>query len=939
MGEDDIDPQLMPTVNPPRDESAGEATHGVSAPTRTAHRKLAVGSQPAGDPPARGARRRTSRVDATSETAPGQRRAAGRARSRESGITGLGERAHLAHQQMLLNFLPDPFVVALPALRQALLNRPFEEGLTALCDGLVAALAPAVSQIWIAEPAPWMSESARVGGRQLVPALRLRARARATTRPAPEAADLTAPASVSPLQREEMVPGGSARSTTVDPLVQEVAATRRPVLLHVPGEHPLAATWKAQLSADEQTSSPALGTAAGFPLTARGRLLGVLAVGTVQRLNARQLAALAEISDLTALAADREQLLGYSRGQEALSQTVVRHAPVAMAVLAGPEHTFALTNPTVAMLLGVESDADLTGRRLRDVLPGRADSLITSLRLSAVLETGEPQAMIELPIHYEHGITYWNVTSTPLADFAGGGVLIAAVDVTRQVLAKQRAQDAAEVAQERIGQMMTLHATSLAVASQLGADPRELLADILRRSIVLLNARAGTVYARLAAREALQVIVCQGLRGDYTGNRIRIGEGLAGQVALTGKGLIVDDYRAYPYRAAIYDNELFRAVIAVPLVHHGQVIGVLDILDDAERRAFTDDDLWLLDLFASQAAQAMENARIYVELEHAYRKQRELDRLKDDFIATASHELRTPLTGVQGFLDLLLEYPGSRDEPLALDFMRKAADSAQELANISERLLQTSRLDTGRLDLHVGPVRLNPVVEEVMRSFRELRQAQGATHDLAVDVPSDVYVEADLGRLKEVLDNLIGNAVKYSPHGGRITVRCVSATLGEPEARYEAAAATPATGPALHGAVEDRPTIVLSREQRHGAEVPGDEAADATMPSPAVIAAASIRKYHVLLVTDEGMGIAEQEQQRLFGRFSRTESARASQIRGTGLGLYICRQVVRAMEGDVWLRASVPGRGSTFAVALPAAVMLSSERALIAPRGTAHLGE
>ncbi len=710
------------------------------------------------------------------------------------------------------------------------------------------------------------------------------------------------------------------------------------MILHAPGEHPLTAAWQTLLAADAGQAPPTLGTAAAFPLTARGRLLGVLAVGTSQRLNSRQLAALAEISDLAALAADRDQLLRYSRGQEAVAQTVVRHAPVAMAVLTGPEHTFALTNPTFALLLGVESDLDLAGKRLRDVLPGRADSFIASLRLHAVLQAGEPQAMIELPIHHDRGITYWNVTTTPLLDLGSSGdALIAAVDVTRQVLAKQRAQEAAEVAQERIGQMMTLHATSLAVASQLGADPRELLADILRRSILLLNARAGTVYARDSRRDELQVIVCQGLRGDYTGNRIRIGEGLAGQVALTGRGLIVDDYRAYPYRAAIYDNELFRAVIAVPLIHHGQVIGVLDILDDADRRTFTDDDLWLLDLFASQAAQAMENARTYVELEHAYRKQRELDRLKDDFIATASHELRTPLTGVQGFLDLLLEYPGSRDEPLALDFLRKAAESAQDLANIAERLLQTSRLDTGQLDLHVGPLRLAPVVDEVVRSFRELQEAQGTAHELAVDVPGSVFVDADLGRLKEVLDNLVGNAVKYSPHGGRISVRCVPATLGDPAAHYESAAAAPASGPDLHGNVEDRPTIVLTPAQRHGASGLGDEdGAAATAPSPAVIAAASVRKYYVILVTDEGIGIAAEERHRLFGRFSRTESARASQIRGTGLGLYICRQMLRAMDGDVWLRESVPGRGSTFAVALPGAVVGAGERTLISPQGVTH---
>jgi signal transduction histidine kinase len=909
--------------------ATAEAATG-SAPVRRVRRVRASAdgtSQPGTQKgPGRKPRSLQRAEDDSGDSTAARPRQAGRiGRARQSGVLGLGERARLATAPSTASFLPDALAAALPSMRLALLNSTLEEGLRTLADGLSQALAPAATQLWIADLATWLGEEARIGGQQLMPSLRLRATSSATTAPGPE--PKTAPTMIdgAPQPPADAAAGGnpgisqSRWSLTPNALVAEVAAGRRSILLRDPAGQPLAAGWEALVPAMAGADAALLGTLAGFPLIARGRLLGVLALGTALRLNPRQLTALADLVDLAALAVDRDQLLSYSRSQEALAQTVVRHASVAMAVLTGHDHTFALTNPTFALLLGVESDAELTGKRLREVLPERAESFIASLRLDAVMQTGEPQAMIELPIHQERGITYWNVMTSPLPglDYGARDVLIAAVEVTRQVLAKQRAQEAAEVAQERIGQMMTLHATSLAVASQLGADPRELLTDILRRSILLLDARAGTVYARDPRRDELQVIVCQGLRGDYIGNRIRIGEGLAGQVALTGKGLIVDDYRAYPYRAAIYDNEFFSAVIAVPLVHHGQVVGVLDILDDANRRTFTDDDLWLLDLFASLAAQAMENARIFVELEHAYRKQRELDRLKDDFIATASHELRTPLTGVQGFLDLLLEYPGSRDDTLALDFLRKAADSAQELATISERLLQTSRLDTGRLDLHLSPVRLAPVVEEVLRSYRALRQAQGGTHDLASDVSGTVYVEADLGRLKEVLDNLVGNAVKYSPQGGRITVRCVPATIDQREPGYDATPIAPG-GAGASGAVEDRPTIVLPPVERM--ESGGlDDDVDAVSPAPAVVAAASVRPHYIILVTDEGIGIAPEEQHRLFGRFSRTESARSSQIRGTGLGLYICRQIMRAMGGDVWLHESVPGRGSTFAVALPAA--------------------
>ncbi|MFI5274292.1 MAG: ATP-binding protein, partial [Ktedonobacterales bacterium] len=633
--------------------------------------------------------------------------------------------------------------------------------------------------------------------------------------------------------------------------------------------------------------------------------LGVLAVGSAARLHPRHLLALEEIAGLASIAADRDRLLSYSRSQEALAQTVVRHAPVAIAVLTGPEHTFALANPAFSRLLGTESIAPLIGQRLEGVAPQHAMGLAASLRLDAVLSGGEHQAMLELPIHtVDRGLTYWNVTSSPLPGRGpeAAGVLVAAVEVTRQVLARQRAQEVAEMAQERIGQMMTLHATSLEVASQLGADSRELVADILRRSISLLGARAGAVYAREARSDELEVIVSQGLRGEYAGSRIRLGDGLAGQVAQTGKGLIVDDYRASPLRAAIYEGEDFRAVIAVPLIHHGRVLGVLDVLDDSERRAFTDDDLWLLDLFAAQAAQAIENARTFVELERAYRKQRELDRMKDDFIATASHELRTPLTGIQGFLDLLLDYPGSRDDPRALDFLARASESAQELANIAERLLQTSRLDSGRLELHIGSVRLASVVEDVLRSYRELQDAQGGTHELIAEVPPKLYMRADLGRLKEVLDNLVGNAIKYSPHGGRVLVRC-AAVEGDAYAGEDAPV----------GPLSERPTLVLPPL---ASDTPDENIPDA--PHSAVRAAAGAEQYLSITVSDEGLGIPRGDRERLFGRFSRGDSARASQIRGTGLGLYICRQMVRAMAGDIWLHESTPGVGSTFALVLPA---------------------
>lgn len=902
-GEHDTASDAPGGVTPPNDQA--EIPAPAKNPRRVARKRSAT-SQVAED----------GSTDATNPHGR-TRRSTVRSRTRESNIAGLGQRARQTGDVRAYLPLPDPIYFNAHTLRQALLNRPLDEALTIVTEGLASALAPAAVQVWLADAAPLAGEQGRTGGQELVPIFRLRAMARADVvggPPLPETPDFAA-----------SNPAGVRPHASLDPFLQDVVNARGPVVLHERDTQPIGDEWQTLLQPTfEQAAAggehTVLGTLAGYPLRTRGRFLGILGVATLHHLSARHLNVLEELSDLATLAADRDRQITTTRSRGALAQTVVRNAPVALAALTGPEHTFALTNPTFGHLIGVDSDTKLVGRTLAQVAPDRAEVLAASLRLDAVAAAGEPQMMIELPIrHVERGLTYWNVTTSPLAGLPGGGegLLVSAVEVTRQVVSRHRSQEAAEVAQERVAQMMTLHATSLAVASQLGADPRDLLADILRRSIALLGGRAGVVYVRDPRLPRLDVIVAQGLRGDYAGSSILIGDGLPGRVAELGQGRFAQVGNGLTTGESIHD-EGFGASIAVPLIHRGQVVGVLEVLDDAERRSFTDDDLWLLELFAAQAAQAIENARTYVELERAYRKQRDLDRMKDDFIATASHELRTPLTGVQGFLDLLLDFPGSRDDALAVEFLRNAVDAATELAAISERLLQTSRLDTGRMELHREPVRLDAVVGEALHSIQALQQAQGGHHELIADIPPDAYVLADLGRLKEVVDNLVGNAVKYSPAGGVVTVSCARAQFGQPDSA--------AIMPEGAGHIEDRPTEVLPLLTDDAT----DPADDPCVPNPLVLAAAAQRPYLVLTVRDQGMGIAPAEQVKLFGRFARTESARASQIRGTGLGLYICRQILRAMDGDVWLQESAPGVGSVFAVALPLAQPASPE--LVTPR-------
>ncbi|HLY29944.1 MAG TPA: PAS domain-containing protein, partial [Ktedonobacterales bacterium] len=448
-----------------------EAQHPRSRTRKTAGPSLSS-AQPQGAAP----------PDISSPGASSSRSRRPGARARESGVLGLTERSRHALDRHSLGPLLDMLTPSLPGMRHALLQGSLDEGLRTLVTGLVKALEPAAAQCWLADTTPWASETGRVGGVELTPALRLRA-ATSSEINTPDAASETMP-----LPRVAI---------SADRLIAEVAGSRRPVVLFDADEHALAQTWRARLPEPSAPPAalfsalatppppPSLGTLAAYPLKARGQFLGVLAVATRLRLTQRQLSSLEEMCDLVALAADRDRLLSYSRSQEALAQTVVRDTPVALAVLSGPEHIFALANPTFALLLGLDVGVNLIGRRLADVIPEHMRSLAASLRLDAVYTGGEPQAMLELPIHQDRGMTYWNVTSSPLAGVstATSGVLVAAVDVTWQVMARQRAQESADATQERIGQMMALHATTLATASQLGADPHDLLADILRRSI------------------------------------------------------------------------------------------------------------------------------------------------------------------------------------------------------------------------------------------------------------------------------------------------------------------------------------------------------------------------------------------------------------------------------------------------------------------------
>ena len=315
-------------------------------------------------------------------------------------------------------------------------------------------------------------------------------------------------------------------------------------------------------------------------------------------------------------------------------------------------------------------------------------------------------------------------------------------------------------------------------------------------------------------------------------------------------------------REALQQRNVPTAILA-PLISGNTAVGLLILARSIhaqaqQKKALATADLPQAQDFAEQAAIAFTNAQLYQELRNAHQQLQQLDQMKDQFMITASHELRTPLTAVQGYLELLAEYGGALSLDQQQEFLQKARRGCDELV-----LLLSNVMDASRLEIEAGirPAYLARVsVQDEIRGVIELIEPQITQENRKVYmyVPNKLFVKADPTRLRQVLLNLSVNALKYSNPGTPVTF-------------------------SARAVIDQIPSAVIS-------------------------------------VTDKGKGIKPEDQALLFQRFTRLESDLNSTIRGSGLGLYISRRLIEAMDGKIWIESSgVPGAGSIFHIQLPLA--------------------
>jgi signal transduction histidine kinase len=339
---------------------------------------------------------------------------------------------------------------------------------------------------------------------------------------------------------------------------------------------------------------------------------------------------------------------------------------------------------------------------------------------------------------------------------------------------------------------------------------------------------------------------------------------------ITDKTIKIDDEAVLPAWAALHRHSMLRAPqapgigqaeLAVPFIAKNVLYGVLWMTRAAP---FSSDEFRQMRHLGTMAAAALEHMALSQQIQE---KQEEMKRMQARFLSTIGHELRAPINTINGYLDLLLEGMAGELDEQQHEFIQRARSGSEHLYALLENLLLISRADAGQLYLNQAIIRLPEVIENAVEEM----ELTARDNDLTVEVeiaPNLPRLYADTIRLQQALRNLLSNALRFTPTGGRVTI---SARLAEPSiARAR-----------IDGDIDE--------EERHVE----------------------------LVVSDTGIGIAPEKLQRIFERFFQiTAEESRGRASGQGLGLAIVKMIIELHGGSVTVE-SQPEKGSAFICTLP----------------------
>jgi len=398
-----------------------------------------------------------------------------------------------------------------------------------------------------------------------------------------------------------------------------------------------------------------------------------------------------------------------------------------------------------------------------------------------------------------------------------------------------------EDARKRIAQIELVNQIAEQLTSMLKLE--EVLIHAAKRIQSSFNYYDVSIFMLNSNEKNLALVAHSGANTEFlrNGYSLQLEEGIIGWVAAHGKRILANDVLDDP-RYSSYIDKRTRSELALPIIIERDVVGVLNI-EDIRVQAFDTTDAVVLETLCDQLASAIRNARLYERVKAANEKLTELDRMKSDFISIVSHDFRSPLASIilaaKGAVT-----QGEKINPARVDeHLKIIVEQATRLTHLAEDTLSTTKMESGRLAYQMEDLDTAFVVQEASSLVNLSR-----LHHVEVHIEENAKtIYGDETKIRQVLHNLISNAVKYSPRGGKISIR----------------------------ACEQSATMVL------------------------------------LSISDEGVGIPSNQMNRLFQKFSRVTQEATREIKGSGLGLWICQEIVRAHGGEIWTE-SVSGQGSTF---------------------------
>jgi GAF domain-containing protein/CheY-like chemotaxis protein len=421
-----------------------------------------------------------------------------------------------------------------------------------------------------------------------------------------------------------------------------------------------------------------------------------------------------------------------------------------------------------------------------------------------------------------------------------------------------------------VDRLTALGEVGRAVSSTL--DLETVLRTIVSHAVQLTGTEGGSIYEYDAAAEEFEIRAslnfAEGIVEAQRTIRPRKGEGVVGRLGVTRQVVQVPDITAEgAYSSRMRDTLVqagVRSLLAVALLREDELIGGL-VVTRRQAGVFAPAITELLRTFAAQSALAIQNARLFREIEDKSRQLEAADRHKSEFLANMSHELRTPLNAIIGYSEMLQEDAADLGVEQFTDDLKKINAAGKHLLELINAVLDLSKIEAGKMELYLESFDVATLVRDIAAVIQPL--AVKNANRLEVRCPDGIgTMRADLTKVRQALFNLLSNACKFTEQG----------TVG----------------------------LTVAREALDGHD------------------------WMVFGVSDTGIGMTPEQLAKLFEAFSQADAATTRRYGGTGLGLALSRRLCRMMGGDVTVE-SESGRGSTFTIRLPAQVVEPAQEPIV----------